>query len=55
VLERRAAAVALAETGTPEALRVLDEVERSAADPDLVNHVRSARADASARSAVPPR
>ncbi len=54
-LERRAAAVALAETGTPEALRVLDQVERSAADPGLADHVRSARADASARSLESPR
>jgi hypothetical protein len=54
-LERRAAVAALAEAGTPEALRVLDEVERSTADPDLVDHVRSARAEASARSTESPR
>ena len=50
-LEQRAAAAALAETGTPEALRVLDAVERSAADPELVDHIRAVRAEASARKA----
>jgi hypothetical protein len=50
-LERRAAALALAETGTPEALHVLDAVERNAADPALVDHVRAVRAEAAARAA----
>ena len=50
-LERRAAVVALAETGTPEALRVLDAVERRASDPALAAHVRAVRAQASGRPA----
>lgn len=54
-LEQRAAVLALAETGTPAALRVLEAVERNAVDPDLAEHVRSARADAAARSADSPR
>ncbi len=50
-LERRAAAGALAETGLPEAQRILDSVERSAADPALVGHVRAVRAEAASRAA----
>jgi hypothetical protein len=49
-LERRSAAGALAETGLPEARRVLDVVERRSADPALAAHVRAVRAEAAARS-----
>ena len=48
-LERRAAAVALAESGTPEALRVLDSVERRASHSPLAAHVRAVRAEAAGR------
>lgn len=54
-LERRAAAGALAETGLPEAQRILDGVERDAADPALVGHVRALRAEAARRAAGGPR
>lgn len=51
-LERRAAAGALAETGLPEAQRILDAVERGAGDPALVGHVRAVRAEAASRAAA---
>lgn len=50
-IERRAAAGALAETGLPEAQRILDAVERRGADPALVGHVRAVRAEAALRAA----
>lgn len=51
-LERRAAAGALAETGLPEAQRILDAVERGAGDPALVGHVRAVRTEAASRAAA---
>lgn len=53
-LERRAAAAALAETALPEALRVLDGVERRGVDPDLEDYVRTVRVEAQARAAGTP-
>jgi len=50
-LERRAAAAALAETAMPEALRMLDAVERRGADPGLEAHVRAVRAEVLSRAA----
>lgn len=49
-LERRAAVGALAETGLPEAQRVLDRVERSVGDPELAAHVRAVRSEAASRA-----